>query len=139
MKGKVNWDKVGMTTSLVCAVHCLALPLLLTSLPILGIDLVHGEAFEIAMIAIAFAVGVVALSKGRKVHRSLLPMVLFVIGIVCLVLKEVFQEWHNTLLIPAVLFILSAHYVNYRAEKGFSGKKIHQGVKRKKVSGHSCE
>lgn len=117
MKGKINWDKVGVTTSLVCAVHCLALPLLLTSLPILGIDLVDNIAFEIFMIALAFVVGIIALIKGRKEYDSYLPIVLFVIGIGCLILKEVFHEWHTLLLIPAVAFILLAHYANYKMSK----------------------
>ncbi|WP_447641438.1 MULTISPECIES: MerC domain-containing protein [Chitinophagaceae] len=117
MKLKVNWDKIGVTTSLVCAIHCLALPLLLTSLPILGIDVVDNIGVEIAMIVLAFLVGIVALAKGRKEYRSYLPIGFFVVGIGCLVLKEVFHEWHNLILIPAVVFILLAHYTNYKMTK----------------------
>lgn len=117
MKGKINWDKLGVTASLICAVHCLALPLLLTSLPILGIDLVENKAVEIFMIVLAFVIGIIALAKGRKEYNSSKPMLLFSIGIGCLVLKEVFHEWHNLILIPAVFFILWAHYSNYKMVK----------------------
>ncbi len=117
MKRKINWDKVGVTTSLVCAVHCLALPLLLTSLPILGIDLIQNESVEIAMIVLAFLVGIVALAKGRKAYRSYLPIIFFIIGIGCLILKEVWHAWHNTILVPAVFFILLAHYTNHKMTK----------------------
>ncbi|PZP51162.1 MAG: MerC domain-containing protein [Pseudopedobacter saltans] len=117
MKGKINWDKVGVTASLACAVHCLALPLILTSLPILGIDLVNNEAVEITMIGLAFIIGIVALWKGRKEYNSTKPILLFSIGIACLIIKEIFHEWHNIILIPAVVFILWAHYTNYRMIK----------------------
>lgn len=117
MKQKINWDKVGVTTSLVCAVHCMVLPLLLTSLPILGIDLVQNKTVEILMIVLAFIIGIVALAKGRKDYNSNLPIIFFIIGIACLVLKEVFHEWHTVILIPAITFILLAHYTNYKMTK----------------------
>lgn len=117
MKGKINWDKIGVTTSLVCAVHCMALPLLLTSLPILGIDLMENKIVEMVMILLAFFIGIIALSKGRKEYSSFRPMVLFSIGIACLILKEVFHQWHNIILIPAVVFILWAHYSNYKMSR----------------------
>ena len=111
---KINWDKLGVTASLLCAIHCIALPLLLTSLPILGIDLVENKGFEIFMIALAFVIGCVALAKGKKGYKSNKPIILFSIGISFLILKECFHEWHNFLLIPAVAFIIWAHYSNYK-------------------------
>ncbi|MEO6316763.1 MAG: MerC domain-containing protein [Chitinophagaceae bacterium] len=118
MKNSINWDALGITTSVACAVHCAVLPLLLTSLPVFGFDLIQNAFFEYSMIILAFAVGVYALSHGfRKHHHRILPLSIFTIGILFLLAKQVWHSLHVWLLIPAVVAIVSAHYLNYRLSK----------------------
>lgn len=57
MKFRLNWDALGIATSIACAVHCAILPLLLSSLPILGMNVIEHEGFEYFMIALAFVIG----------------------------------------------------------------------------------
>lgn len=64
MNHKINWDGLGVTTSLICAIHCAVLPLLFTSLPLFGGDIIHNDYFEWSMIALAFMIGVYSLSHG---------------------------------------------------------------------------
>ncbi|MFT3702205.1 MAG: MerC domain-containing protein [Agriterribacter sp.] len=112
---RINYDALGVTASLACAIHCAVLPLILTSLPVFGIDIIHNYFFEYGMILLAFVVGLFALYHGyKKHHHSFVPVLLFSLGISFLLLKELFHEYHLWLLIPAVLLIVSAHYVNYR-------------------------
>jgi hypothetical protein len=112
---KINWDALGITTSIACAVHCAVLPLLLTSLPVFGFDIIQNAFFEYAMILLAFMVGVYALSHGfRKHHHRFLPLTIFSVGILFLLAKQVWHSLHTWLLIPAVIAIISAHYLNYR-------------------------
>jgi hypothetical protein len=115
MPEKTNWDALGITASVACAIHCAVLPLLLTSLPIFGFDIIRNSIFEYGMITLAFLVGAYALSHGfRKHHHRFLPLTIFAIGIVFLVAKQVWHDLHLWLLIPAVMAIVSAHYLNYR-------------------------
>src|SRR4029078_9397785 len=115
MKLQVNWDALGIATSLVCAIHCAVLPLLLTSLPLFGINIIHNNFFEAGMIALAFVVGSLALFHGyRRHHHRPLPLLIFASGFTFLVLKEMSLSYEVILLIPAVSFILTAHYLNYR-------------------------
>jgi len=115
MKIKLNWDAVGITTSVACAIHCAILPLILSSLPVLGINIIDNPAFEYFMILLAFAIGAGALYHGyKKHHHRLLPMGLFTAGMLLLLGKQVFHEWHLFLLVPAVTAIISAHFVNFR-------------------------
>ena len=112
---KLNWDAVGITTSVACAIHCAVLPLLLSSLPVLGIDIIDNPVFEYFMILLAFAVGTATLYHGyKKHHHRLLPMGLFTTGMLLLLGKQVFHELHLLLLFPAVIAIISAHFVNFR-------------------------
>src|SRR4030095_4962852 len=115
MKLQVNWDAFGMATSLVCAIHCAVLPLLLTSLPLFGINIIHNNLFEAGMIALAFLIGSLALFHGfSRRHHLLIPLLIFSTGFILLVLKEIFVFYEVALLVPAVLFILPAHFFNYR-------------------------
>lgn len=115
MYKKINWDAWGITTSVACAIHCAVLPLVLTSLPVFGFDIVQNPIFEYAMILLAFLVGLYALSHGfRKHHHRLLPLALFSAGILFLVAKQLWHSMHAWFLVPAVIAIISAHYINYR-------------------------
>ncbi|MBN8687392.1 MAG: MerC domain-containing protein [Chitinophagales bacterium] len=116
MKGKINWDALGIGASLACAIHCALLPLFFTSLPLFGFNIIHHLGFEIGMIGLSLAIGLYSLWHGfRKHHHSLLPIGLFVAGFIFLVLKQFFLEYHNWLLVPAVLLIVTAHINNYRS------------------------
>lgn len=67
------------------------------------------------MIVLALLVGLYALNHGfRKHHHRFLPFAIFVIGILFLLAKQVWHSLHLWLLIPAVMAIVSAHYLNYR-------------------------
>ena len=115
MNIKLNWDALGIGTSIACAIHCALLPVLLTTLPVFGIDIIHNLFFEWGMIALAFIVGSYSLFHGYiKHHRSFTPVIIFSIGFIFLILKQIFHEREIPLLIVAVIFIISAHYYNYR-------------------------
>ena len=112
---KINWDALGVTVSVACAIHCAILPLAISSLPLFGIDVIENIWFEYGMIILAFIVGAYSLYHGfKKHHHSWLPLILFSLGMFFLVIKQVFHDWHLWLLIPAVLLIISSHFLNYK-------------------------
>lgn len=115
MKVRINLDAIGITTSLACAIHCAVLPLFFSGLPLFGVNIIHNEAFEAGMIALAFVIGSWSLYHGfRKHHRRILPFALFSLGITLLVFKLFFIHYETWLLIPAVACIVSAHFLNYQ-------------------------
>ena len=114
MNIKLNWDALGIGTSILCAIHCALLPVLVSSLPVFGINIVHNLAFEWGMIALAFVVGSYSLFHGYvKHHRSFKPVLIFGFGFIFLILKQFFYQLSNPFLIIAVVAIISAHYYNY--------------------------
>ena len=118
MRLKINWDALGITTSVACAIHCALLPIFLTSLPLFGINIIENMTFEYGMIALAFLVGSYALSHGyRKHHHKPLPLILFAIGIVFLLAKQYWHHLQYYFLPPAVIFIVYAHYLNHKLTK----------------------
>lgn len=116
MKNKINWDALGIGASLACAIHCALLPLFLSSLPLFGINIIHHVGFEIGMIILALGIGSYSLYHGyQKHHHSLLPISLFFAGFIFLVLKQFFIQHEIWLLIPGVILIITAHFLNYRS------------------------
>ena len=115
MNFKINWDALGIFTSVACAIHCALLPVILTSLPVFGINIIHNSFFEWGMIALAFVVGAYSLYHGyKKHHQNLRPVLIFSLGFVFLILKQVFHDYEPWFLSVAVTLIISAHYYNYR-------------------------
>jgi hypothetical protein len=115
MKYKINLDGLGMATSLACAVHCAVLPLVVTSFPVLGINILDNTFFEYGMIFLALFIGVFSLYHGyKKHHHRMLPIAIFSSGIALLFAKQIWHQFHIMLLIPAVIAIISAHFFNYR-------------------------
>jgi hypothetical protein len=115
MNKKINWDALGITASLACAIHCALLPLFFTSLPVFGVNVIENTFFEILMVAVAFILGTYALYHGyKKHHHSALPIIVFSVGFAFLILKLFFAEFEHWLLIPAVFGIISSHIINYK-------------------------
>lgn len=117
---KINYDALGIAASVACAIHCAVLPLILSSLPLFGINIIGNTGFEYGMILLAFAIGVYSLRNGYRHHHRLLPLILFALGIVLLTLKQYYHRHLLAFLIPAVLLIVSSHWMNYRATKKYA-------------------
>lgn len=112
---KINYDALGIAASIACAIHCAVLPLIMSSLPILGINIINNFWFEIFMIVLAMGIGLHSLTHGfKKHHHRVLPIVVFIIGISLLLVKQILHQYQIWFLVPAVILIVSAHYINYR-------------------------
>jgi hypothetical protein len=109
-----NWDAIGISASLACAIHCALLPLFFSSLPLLGINILHNYQFEFGMILVSFAIGAYSLYHGyKKHHHSFKPIILFSIGIAIMFSRMLFREIELYLLIPAAVLIIYAHVNNH--------------------------
>ena len=106
---------MGIATSIACAIHCALLPVLISTLPIFGTNIIHNVFFEWCMIMLAFAVGSYSLFHGyTKHHHSYTPVLIFSAGFLFLVLKQFFYQFEYWFLAVAVFLIITAHYYNYR-------------------------
>ena len=115
MKIRINWDGLGIATSLACAIHCALLPLILTTLPLFGINVLHNKGFEWMMILIAISVGIYALIHGYiKHHQSVIPLIVFFTGACFLIAKQFSSTYEHGFLYIAVPLIIAAHYSNYK-------------------------
>lgn len=118
MKLKLDWDALGITTSILCAIHCVVLPLAVATLPVLGVNIIHNALFENGMIALAFAIGTRALWHGfRYHHQRLTPWFLFLGGVFLLISKQIWHSYELGILPFAVVLIVAAHVLNFRLSR----------------------
>ena len=117
-------DRIGATGSLVCAVHCAVLPLLIALLPSLGIAQWLGEGFERGFVVFASLYGVAILAWSYRRHRTLRALVLLLPGLAALWAAVTIPALHQALVPHAVVMTFGgtlvglAHLVNLRLNHG---------------------
>ncbi|WP_412467697.1 MerC domain-containing protein [Pedobacter sp. KLB.chiD] len=117
---KINLDRIGITASTLCAIHCAALPFLITVLPMWGMEFLANEAVEIAMVAVSLVIGIWSLSSAyRKQHRRILPILVLIAGFACIAMGHFSGiEMLEPVLIPlGGLTIAVAHFINLKMLK----------------------
>ena len=109
-------DHVGITASTLCAIHCAAVPVFFTSLPILGLGFLANPWVEWGMILLALVVGVASIGTSFRSHHRMLPLILLVAGFATIVLGHNFTKgWVEAVVVPAGgILIAVAHFFNYK-------------------------
>jgi MerC mercury resistance protein len=110
-------DNVGMTASILCAIHCAVVPLLITSLPLLGLGFLANPWIEWSMIIFALGIGVYTIGLSYfNMHRKLLPVFLMGTGFLIIIAGHLFiTSWHEVIIVPiGGLLIASAHFFNFK-------------------------
>lgn len=117
---KINLDRIGITASTLCAIHCAALPFVITVLPMWGVGFLANEAVEITMIAVSLIIGIWSLSAAyRKQHHRIIPVLILISGFACIAVGHFSGiELLEPILIPLGGFTIAiAHYINLRMLK----------------------
>lgn len=111
-----NKDKLGIWTSMICLVHCLAFPLMATTFPIfLELD----AKFEFLLIGIAFLLGFFSFLDNAIKHKYYFPLVIFISG--CLsILGSIWFKLEILNYLGLISFII-AHYINFKNIKESDG------------------
>ena len=117
-------DRIGATGSLVCAVHCAVLPLLIALLPSLGIAAWLGDGFELGFVVFASLFGLAILAWSYRRHRALRALGLLLPGLLALWVGLLLPALHHSLVPHAVVMTFGgtlvglAHLANLRLNHG---------------------
>jgi Flp pilus assembly protein TadB len=117
-------DRVGATGSLVCAVHCALLPLLIAALPSLGVAVWLGEGFERVFVVFATLLGLFSVVWGYRRHRAVRALGLLLPGLAVLWLGNLYAPLHHALIPHAIAMTFGgtlvglAHLANLRLNHG---------------------
>ena len=77
-------DAVGAFASFACAVHCAAMPILLTTVPLAGLEMLASHRMEQVFVVLASIFSFVVIGSGYCRHRLPLVALTFVAAIVAL-------------------------------------------------------
>lgn len=116
-KSSVRMDSVGITASVLCAIHCAVVPLVFTSLPLIGFGFLATPWVEWGMIVFALMIGAYSIGLSYlRTHRRMLPLILLLTGFIIIMLGHAFLSGHlEGFIVPlGGLIIATAHFVNYR-------------------------
>lgn len=113
-------DKLAIGLSLLCTIHCLALPLLLALLPSMAALQLDKEAFHMWMVIAVLPSSIYALSLGCKQHKRYRLFFLGSIGIALLILalalgeERIGETGEKILTVLGASFVAVGHWFNYR-------------------------
>lgn len=113
-------DTAAVVLSGVCLLHCLALPILLTLLPVVNVSLLDEATFHIIMLVVILPVSVIALAIGCRQHKDTATLILGIVGLTVLTATALFgHEWFGITgerLVTSLggLVLAAAHIQNYR-------------------------
>lgn len=74
-------DTAAIALSGICLLHCLALPIALTALPIFNIALLDEATFHAILLIFILPISVIALSIGCRQHKDTLTLILGLVGL----------------------------------------------------------
>lgn len=110
------WDRIGISASLLCVLHCLLTPFLILLMPVLGEWTSH-TTFHSLIVFIVVPVAVWALWNGYRAHRLKRVIVLGTLGLalLCVAMVVPNPQYETVFMIVAGLTLASAHLSNIRA------------------------
>lgn len=88
-------DKIGMFSSLICAIHCTILPIALILFPVFSVSLLTHHTFEWVMLIFSLILGLSSLCFGYKKHKSLKALSLLSVGIFLLLIGKLSHEHYQ--------------------------------------------
>ncbi len=127
MRKKINEDnmidQVGIWLTSLCALHCIAIPVILPLVPLLAGSFFAEEWFERTVLLLSIVVGFVALLIGfYKYHRQLYPLYSLTMGGFIYWQKDMFGHHFEPLVVTTgVVLIIASHVINIRLCKACKG------------------
>nr|WP_010133557.1 MerC domain-containing protein [Microbulbifer agarilyticus] len=112
-------DKAAISLSILCAAHCLLLPLLILLVPSIATLTIAGEQFHQWMVAAVLPTSIFALAMGCKSHKQFRFAAMGVAGLALLLLALVLGEEagelaEKGLTLAGATLLAIAHLQNYR-------------------------
>jgi len=117
-KYRLFWDKLGITMSAVCLVHCLALPIAIVTLPLVAAQWLQQGIFHGVMALVLVPVALFAIVPGLKVHGRRSVAAAMAAGLSLLSTAAfaghdwLTREWEVALTLTGGAILVVAHAVN---------------------------
>jgi hypothetical protein len=110
----VRVDTLGAWLSIGCAIHCMALPLLLGVAPLLGLGFLASDLSETLFLSASTGVAVLSLCWGFTIHRKCRAVLLLASGALLMVAgRSVINDFYEVPVVAlGALSVAAAHLTN---------------------------
>jgi drug/metabolite transporter superfamily protein YnfA len=122
---RINADFIGMSASLLCAIHCALLPFLLSMASLSGFHFLGNPAIEASVVFISLLLACFAIVHGyRKHHGNWYPVITAAIGFLFIGFAHLLEGsiFHHLFSAAGGVLIALAHLLNWRLSRT-SGKR----------------
>ena len=108
--------RVSAGLALACAVHCIAMPVIATALPLLGLQFLDSVLFELILVGAGLSFGAYSVIKGYRKGKPVAIPVVFFAGAALLVIGILShsESFELMLVVVGALAVAIAQMVNLR-------------------------
>lgn len=113
-------DRMAISVSALCMLHCLATPILLVAVPILSSTLMADEEFHLFMVIFVLPISLIALFIGCRRHKDRAVLLLGGLGLLSLVLVAYLghdllgEQGEKVATVASGVILAIGHLRNYR-------------------------
>ncbi|EAT12778.1 MerC domain-containing protein [Bermanella marisrubri] len=124
MSAKYLGDKIAISLSLLCLIHCIAMPIFVVFVPASLAVILGNESVHMWMLIAVIPFSAIALYSGCKKHKRFNVTAIGIIGLTLMVLavaavEPLFgHEWEVVVTVIGAIAIAAAHFKNYRLCQG---------------------
>lgn len=128
MKFQLAGDKLAMGLSLLCVLHCLALPIFIIVFPSITYASASDELFHQLMLMVILPVSIAVLAMGLRHHKDITVFAIGLVGLLILTGTALIDHEHMTEWLEVSLTVLGssiiayAHFRNARVSHLFKSK-----------------
>ena len=125
VKSEMFWpDRFAAGLGLLCAIHCLSMPLLIGILPLLGLSWLASETAEVWVSMVLLSTALVGMIWGLKRHGDLRVVAVFIVSMILLgagqILHSILPTAHYLTVLGSIV-VAGAHVFNGSMNKIASG------------------
>lgn len=113
LHSKSGAEKVGFWLSIICGVHCIATPFMLTFLPIIGTKFKAFHKYELVILLVSLMMAFFLLNKDFKIHKNPIPRQLIVAAfLISSAGWNFFNETYVSIVVSGL--IITAYWLNWK-------------------------
>ncbi len=114
---KQTFDIIALTSSFICAIHCAAVPILLSFSSLSSLHFLHNPLIEWSFIGLGVVFVFISLWPSyKKAHHRSRPMLIAAVGfgIIALGRLDFSETWEVVNTVVGALMVSVAHFVNWK-------------------------
>lgn len=116
-----SFDFLAVILSMLCLIHCLLVPLLITILPFIGTSILKNELFHTTILFFAIPISLIGLGMGYLTHKNLKLVGWAFLGFSLMVLGLLFESYETFFTVVGVSIVACTHLFNWRQHFVYHG------------------